>query len=265
VTQAAQKFKKVIRMLSDRQVLVAFSGGVDSSTLALLAKKSARRVVLLVVAADTMPQGEVEHAKTVAQELGLECRVVPFDWTSKRELSENSEERCYNCKVQLGRLWLDAAEQLGLDVVVEGTTTTEAAGTRPGERALRELGITSPFLDAGITKDEIREYARTNGLSVADRPSMACLATRFPYGTTITPHMLEMVEKVETAVRQLFGIECVRARFHNDVVRIEVPPDQMKRMLDRTNLDTLYDVARKAGFKYAALDLRGYRTGSMDE
>ena len=259
------KFENISKKLANKEVLVAFSGGVDSTTLANITKSTASRVVLLTIVSPTVPQTELNEAMTIAAELGLEHIIRSFEWLETGNLSENPKDRCYRCKEELARLWKREAESLGLEVVVEGTTATETEGYRPGLAALKESGVESPYLDEGITKGEIREYANEEGLSVADKPSGACLATRFPYGTSITTERLEMVEKVEQAVKELFGVECVRARFHGELVRIEVGQDEMDHMFDTETLKKLNQIAKDAGFTYATLDTQGYRTGAMDE
>jgi uncharacterized protein len=191
--------------------------------------------------------------------------VKEFDWLSHEELFKNETDRCFKCKQQLSKMWKDTAEKLGYDIVVEGTTSTEMEGYRPGVNALRESGVQSPYLDAGMTKDEIREYAREKDLSVANKPSMACLATRFPYGTRITQDLLEMVDRIEQGVAEIWGIECVRARYHGDLVRIEVPESDLECICDLKKMKQLVSLANEVGFVHVTLDMRGYRTGSMDE
>jgi uncharacterized protein len=259
------KFENICKKLTSKEVLVAFSGGVDSTVLANIAKTTASRVVLLTIVSPTVPQSEVNDSMTIAAELGLEHVVKSFEWLETDNLSENPKNRCYSCKQELARLWKREAEDLGLEVVVEGTTATETEGYRPGLAALKESGVESPYLVEGVTKDEIREYANEEGLSVAEKPSGACLATRFPYGTTITTERLQMVEKVEQAVKELFGVDCVRARFHGELVRIEVGQDELEHMFDTESLKRLNQIAKEVGFTYATLDTRGYRTGAMDE
>jgi len=259
------KFEEVKRRLRGHGVLVAFSGGVDSAVLALLAKESAARTALLTVDSVLLSRGEVSAARKTAEELGLPIEVVSVDELGSPGVAENPVTRCYFCKKELSRVWLDKARELGLDLVVDGTNASDARGHRPGAKALTEAGVVSPFREANITKDEIRAYARHRGLSVADRPSMACLASRFPYGTRITEERVRMVDEVEHTVRRLFDVQCVRARFHGDVVRIEVGRDEMTKMFDQSRLEQLAKHAKSVGFKYVALDVEGYRTGAMDE
>ena len=259
------KFGKIASLLSGQRILVAFSGGVDSSVLAHLAKKHGERVVLLTVDSILSPQSELANAKKVADELNIESEIIQVDHLEDNGFTKNPRDRCYLCKKKLSSVWIEFAEKRGLDVVVEGTSASDLKGHRPGERALREMGVTSPFLDAGITKDEIRKYARENGLSVADRPSMACLATRFPYGVHITKKHVNMVDAIEQAVRWIFEVHTVRARFHGDLVRIEVGSDERNKLFDTNKLDELNELAKSIGFTYVAIDVKGYRTGAMDE
>lgn len=259
------KFEAIKKGLTGKKILVAFSGGVDSTVLASIVSEVASDITLLLVSSPTVPEAEVSDATKIAEELGLKLIVKGFDWLSEKSLASNPIDRCFKCKQILAASWLNTAKELGLEIVVEGTTASEKEGYRPGAKALEESGVKSPYLDVGITKDEIRQYARSKGLSVAEKPSGACLATRFPYGTELNQERLQMVETVERSVKAIFGVECVRARYHGDLVRIEVGLDELPKMFDVTKMRNLDQQARNAGFKHITLDLKGYRTGAMDE
>ncbi len=264
--QASQtKFDRVRKMLRNRRVLVAFSGGVDSSVLALLAKRHAERAKLLTVDSITFPSPELETAQEVAEELELGIEIIEVNELDNEELVKNPPNRCYHCKKELATVWLEKAAELGFDLVVDGTNATDMEGHRPGALALEEAGVVAPFKETGITKQEIREFAKENGLSVADKPSMACLSSRFPYGTEINAKRVGMVDSVEQTVRNLFGVRSVRARFHGDIVRIEVGREERMKLFDVDKLDELNRQAQLVGFKYVTFDVYGYRTGSMDE
>ena len=264
-TSVRAKFDRVRNLLRGKRVIVAFSGGVDSATLAFLSKEVAAKTALLTVDSVTFPRSELELSRSVAQELDIPIRIVEVDELANEDLVKNAVDRCYHCKKELASVWLEHTRLWGFDMVVDGTNASDVQGHRPGVRALQEAGVVSPFKEAGITKDEIREFARERGLSVADRPPMACLSSRFPYGTEITEERVGMVESLEQAVREIFDVECVRARFHGDVVRIEVGRHERKRFFDVKKLDRLAAVAKSVGFRYVTFDVEGYRTGAMDE
>ncbi len=246
-------------------MLVAFSGGVDSTALALLSKMAADETLLVTVASQTVPSSETDRARRVADELGLPLRVVEYDWLGNPALVKNPPERCYLCKRALATLWLSMAQQHGLTLVVEGTTASDMEGHRPGHAALVEAGVVSPLLDAGLTKSDVRELLRSHGLSVAGLPSGACLATRFPYHTRVTAERLAAVETIEGLVIRRFGVRSVRARLHGDLVRIEVGHDERPLLFDSDGLDELHRAVRALGMRYVTVDVWGYRTGSMDE
>lgn len=260
-----EKFERVRSLLRGKRVLVAFSGGVDSTVLAHLAQGSATETILLTVDSTTFPRTELQAAIDLAGEIGIRIKVIQVDELSSKEFVSNPVDRCYHCKKELASAWLDMAKQLGMDVVVEGTNASDMRGHRPGTLALEEVGVLSPFRKFGITKSDIRGYAKEAGLSVADRPSMACLASRFPYGTEITEDRVRRVEEVEQGVKELFDVSCVRARFHDNMVRIEVGREEREKLFDLMRLDRLHELAKSAGFKYVAFDVLGYRTGAMDE
>jgi uncharacterized protein len=251
--------------MKGKRVLVAFSGGVDSSTLALIARETAAEVVLLTVNTVTYSDSELVVSKRVASELGLKHHIIWHDWLNEPTLVENPKDRCYQCKKKLAERWIKEAETLGLDLVVEGTTASDTDGYRPGEQALRETSVQSPLLNAGITKDEVRKIARENRLSVHDSPSMACLATRFPYGAEITSERLEMVAGIENFARLHFGVKSVQARYHGDLVRVEVGRDERSKLFDEKKLNAFQRYATDLGFTFVTLDAFGYRTGAMDE
>ncbi|MFW9892641.1 MAG: ATP-dependent sacrificial sulfur transferase LarE, partial [Candidatus Thorarchaeota archaeon] len=230
-----------------------------------LAKESAAESKLLTIDSITFPRSELQAAEEVARELEVDLEILQVDELSNENLTRNPVNRCYHCKKELAAVWLKSAKENNMDLVVDGTNASEMEGHRPGVKALEEAGVVSPFLDAGITKEEIRAYAREVGLSIADRPSMACLSSRFPYGTEITEDRVRMIDAVEREVKELFGIACVRARFHGNLVRIEVGREEREKLFDEDKLDELHELAKKAGFKYVTLDAFGYRTGAMDE
>jgi uncharacterized protein len=259
------KFDGIRNLFNGKHVLVAFSGGVDSTVLAHIAKGSAAKSKLLTIDSITFPRTELQAAEDVAKELGIELEIIQIDELSNKDLVKNPVDRCYHCKKELASVWLRSAKELNMDIVVDGTNASEMDGHRPGAKALEEAGVMSPFRDMGITKEEIRAYAREMGLSVANKPSMACLSSRFPYGTEITEDRIRKIDRVEKEVKELFDIQCVRARYHGDLVRIEVGREEREKLFDERKLDDLHKLAKTVGFKYVTVDAFGYRTGAMNE
>ncbi|MCK5390564.1 MAG: ATP-dependent sacrificial sulfur transferase LarE [Candidatus Thorarchaeota archaeon] len=260
----ATKFDTIKRNLAGKKILVAFSGGVDSTVLASIVSEVASATTLLIISSPTVPESELVGAKEIAKELGLELIVKDFNWLEEEALVTNQIDRCFRCKQILAESWLKTAQELGLDIVVEGTTASETEGYRPGAKALEDSGVHSPYLDVNITKDEIREYARRRGLSVAEKPSMACLATRFPYGTRIELKPLKMIDDVENILCEQ-GFRNVRARHYGKMVKIEVPPDEIGKFIDRDFREEIIKKIKAVGYTYVTLDLEGYRQGSMNE
>ncbi|MEW6399667.1 MAG: ATP-dependent sacrificial sulfur transferase LarE [Bacillota bacterium] len=243
--------------------LVAFSGGVDSTFLLHECRQILGEHVLAVTASSPIhPEEEVERARRLAQETGVAHLVLATSELDLPGFCSNPADRCYLCKrALLGLLW-EVARSRGIPCVLEGSNASDRAEYRPGLRAVAETGARSPLQEAGLTKGEIRELSRRAGLPTWDLPPMACLATRFPYGTPITPAALAAVAGAERALRGM-GFGLVRVRYHGTVARIEVPGEEMGVLLARR--DQVVQAVKAAGFPYVALDLQGYRTGSMDE
>ena len=258
------KITKIVEALALKgSVLIAFSGGVDSSVLAALAQRALGEQAVAVTAdSQTLAPGELECAKEVAREIGIRHKVVFYDELNEPGFSNNPVERCYYCKKGLLRELKKLAVSLGLNTVVEGTNFSDLKGHRPGRRAVEEEGAYNPFVEFEVTKEEIREMARVLGLSVADKPSMACLSSRFPYGQKITEKSLKRVGYAEDFLKKL-GFRVVRVRDHGGIARIEIMPDDMVRFMEIR--DEVVSEFKKRGFSYITLDLAGFRSGSMDE
>ncbi len=259
-----QKLKDYIHNLDN--ALIAFSGGVDSTFLAKISYDVLGDRVLAVTATSPMyPKSELKEAIDIAKKIGIPHLVVEFnDILEIEEFKKNPLNRCYICKSNLFSKFKAIAKDRGLNYVLEGTNADDVSDFRPGRRVLKELGILSPLLECGIKKEEIRILSKEMNLPTWDKPSYACLASRIPYGEEITYDKLSMIEKAEEGLRDL-GFSGFRVRYHGDVARIELPKEQMDAIFEKSVREEIVKRLKNAGFKYVALDLEGYRTGSLNE
>lgn len=265
----AQAFAKLERLRERVRVIgsavVAFSSGVDSTFLLHVAHEElGERVVAATIRSHTFPKRELDEAAAFCRAEGVRHAVIASDELNIPGFAENPPDRCYHCKRELFSKLLAFAHENGLAAVLEGSNLDDDGDYRPGRRAIRELGIVSPLHEVGLTKAEIRVLSREMGLPTSEKPSFACLASRFPYGERITAAALERVERAEQWLLDAgLGLKQLRVRSHGDLARIEVPPDAIPRLAARAaEIDAAF---KELGFAYVALDLRGYRTGSMNE
>jgi uncharacterized protein len=258
-----QQIKESI--FSKKSALVAFSGGVDSSVLAKLAYDALGDYVLAVtINMYSLPAQEIQKAKDVAREIGIKHRIVNFDEFKILGFVENSPQRCYHCKKSILEILLKIACKEGYSVLIEGTNITETLGNRPGMQAVLEMGevVMSPFIQFSVTKSEIRQMAEYMGLTVADKPSSPCLASRIPYGRQITKEGISRVKFAEEYLSTLVFSQ-FRIRDHGDIARIEITSSDLQRILE--NKDEIVHQLKRLGFYYVTLDLEGFRSGSLDE
>jgi uncharacterized protein (TIGR00268 family) len=261
----AEKAQAVRDDLSEREgVLIAFSGGVDSTVVAALARDAlGDDAVACTAKSETLPEAELDDAKRIADEIGIRHEIVSFSELDDPDFVENDGDRCYHCRtMRLGKMF-ETAEDLGIPVVCDGTNAGDAdGGHRPGLQAVEELDAYSPLLAHDLGKDEIREIAERRDLSVADKPSMACLSSRIPTGLEVTEEKLSRVEQAETLLRQ-WGFSQFRVRDHDGLARIEVGEDELETALNSDFVAAARDHLTDLGFDHVTLDLHGYQTGSV--
>jgi uncharacterized protein len=222
------------------------------------------KTVAVTAVSPIYPPEEIEEAKKIAQEIGIKHMLIESHELADENFVRNLENRCYYCKKELLGCLRHVAEKLGFKAIFEGTNFSDLSGHRPGFKAVQELeNVYSPWAQIGFTKEEIRMLSKRLGLSISDKPPMACLSTRIPYGEIITVEKLIRVAKAERVVKEIVGVRQLRIRDHNGLARIEVGKEERKLFFDLNIMDKIASELRGLGFKYVTIDLEGYRPGSM--
>ena len=244
--------------------LIAYSGGVDSTFLLKVAHDVlGDRAVAATASSPTYPSAEIEAAEELARAMGIRLIGVCTEELKNKAFAQNAPDRCYHCRIELFRKLKELAAQEGLNWVAHGANADDLDDYRPGQKAAEELGICAPLQEVGLTKAEIRELSKRLGLPTWDKPSFACLASRFPYGSPITPEVLAQVDQAEKLLRSL-GFRQVRVRHHETIARIEADPEELPRLLEPNLRSQIADRLKELGYLYVTVDIEGYRTGSMN-
>ncbi len=247
------------------RVVLAFSGGVDSAYLLKVAHQELGDGVLaLTTSSPTAPQGDEDLARKLAADWGVPHLVVDANELEIPGYAANPVNRCYFCKGSLYRICKAAADERGITSIVDGVNRDDLGDYRPGLTAAEEAGVVHPLVDAGMSKRDIRELSRRLGLETAEKPSSPCLSSRFPYGTEITPERLDKVARAEQVLRDN-GFPVCRVRFHGDMARIEVPVDQIATLMSGAVRERVLADIQEIGFLYVTVDLKGFRSGSLNE
>jgi uncharacterized protein len=264
-TLAAKQDALIARLRSAGRVMVAFSGGVDSSYLAWAAQRALGDASLAVTAVSaSYPESHRKLAEVVVAQFAIPHRFVDTHELERPGYRANGPDRCYFCKTELFEVMGQLRGELRFDAVAYGVNTDDQGDFRPGHRAAQEHGVLSPFLDVALSKAEIRALSRAAGLPTADLPASACLASRLPYGTQVTPERLRQVERGEEALRAL-GFRQVRLRHHGAMARVEIDPAELALALTPEMAHAISAAIKPLGFRYVALDLDGYRMGALNE
>lgn len=248
-----------------QSAIVAFSGGVDSSFVLRVAHDTiGERVLALTTTSPTMPTDDRLNAAAMAQSLGVRHMMIESNELEVAGYARNPVNRCYLCKHNLFTVCEEKARELGIEIILDGLNLDDLHDYRPGIQAAAEMRVRHPLVEAELTKSEIRELSRMLGLPTWDRPASPCLSSRFPYGTEITLEGLRKVERSEQALRVL-GFKVVRVRYHGEVARIEVEASEIGRILDPVTREAVDRQLREIGFRFVTVDLRGFRSGSLNE
>lgn len=259
-----QNLKDSLKVMES--VVVAFSGGVDSTFLLRVARDILGKdnVLALTATSPTYPEYELEESRDLAKEMHVRQIEVESDELKIPGFSQNDRNRCYHCKKELFSICKEKAKELGYNYILDGSNLDDLDDIRPGRKAVEELEVRSPLLEAELTKNEIRLLSRDLNLPTWQKQPFACLSSRFPFGTEITPERLVQVGRCETFLRH-HRIHNYRVRYHGETARVEVAPEELEKFLDTEFRQAVVAEFKAAGFTYVSLDLEGYRTGSMNE
>ncbi|VFJ15073.1 ATP-dependent sacrificial sulfur transferase LarE [Candidatus Nitrosocosmicus franklandus] len=263
-----EKYERLIDWFKTKnsKVMVALSGGVDSALLALVSRRALGKENILTVTANykTLADEELQIAKKIAKEIDVDHLMIEYDELENPNFVRNDKMRCFHCRNELADNLLKVAKEKQIGLIVDGSHVDDLQDDRPGMIALRQKGITSPLIEIGLNKTEIRYLAKINNLSIYDKPSNSCLASRIPHGSEVTLIKLGRIENTEYITRKALNLRNIRVRDHGDLARIEVDKEYFAKFVNAEILQQLVISIKKYGFKYVTLDLEGYRSNKDD-
>jgi len=246
-------------------VLIALSGGVDSALVAVAAKIALDKQAIAVTADyKTLSKEELESAKKVCQEIGIKHKIIEYNELDNPEFVKNDQNRCFHCRTELAEHLLRLSKEEKIHLIVDGTNLDDLTEYRPGIVALKKIGVRSPLAESGFTKSDVRNVAKEIGLSIHDKPSNSCLASRIPWGSIVTTEKLVRIEKSEIMIKQIFGIKQVRVRDFGNKARIEVEKDEIIFFDDKKKMSILEKYMKDYGFDVVLIDPNGYRSGKLN-
>jgi uncharacterized protein len=257
------KLKEILKQME--RVVIAYSGGVDSTLLLKAASMSGLKKILAITASsESLPQEELSFAREMTLALNIEHRIIVTEELKDPNYSSNPPDRCYYCKKELFGKLKDIAVKENFPFILDGTNADDIQDWRPGRRAAATMGVRSPLLDAGLSKKDIRDISLALGLPTWNKPATPCLSSRFPYGQKITAEALERVSRAENFIKK-FGITELRVRDHSKTARIEIMPEEFHVVMDKAVREEIVVFLKALGYKYITLDLQGFRSGSLNE
>jgi uncharacterized protein len=260
------KIKNIISYLRDKKVIVAFSGGVDSSLLAYLSKKHAKDTLLITEKSILYPDEEIQEASKFAKTFGISHIIIERNPLENEDFKKNPQNRCYICKAGLYKDIIRIKDEKNFDIILDGSNLDDLSDYRPGMQALKELDIITPYIDFKITKQDIRKIAEFYNLEVKSKPSMACFSSRIPYNQPIDENKLFMIKEGEKFLKSNFNLKQLRVRYHEEkLARIELLQEDLIHILNKDNIAKIKFKFKELGFCYITIDLEGFRSGSLNE